>query len=361
LGRHFNFCSQTGITRLYGRGAEAAEAILGSLFRVDVSKALDPLDADDFLVIVDRLASELRGATRAEEAAAMQRALQRLDVDWANLSPAGRSSVVRAARQALAPVPDRVLPRLDHVFEARANSVVKDSRRATVRRFELHIGADLSATDERIARFVRESQANFVRDEYGRRQERFSQRARQIVADGLERGLGQADIVDELSTTLPAEGLRQSRAYWDVVSMAFSNRARTLTQVSAFEEARIEQFRFEAILDRVTSRVCRFMHGKVFSVARALDRFRKVESARDPEEIRDLQPFIRVGLNPEGRQTLFYEKSGKRHLIAEVDEASDENDATGSFSRSLSTNRLEAAGISLPPLHGRCRSTVLAV
>jgi SPP1 gp7 family putative phage head morphogenesis protein len=331
------------------------------LLRVDVSKALDPLDAGDFLVIVDRLSAELRGVTRAEEAAAMQRALQRLDVDWANLSPTGRASVVRAARQALAPVPERVLPRLDHVFEARANSIVKGSRQATVRRFELHVGADLSATDERIARFVRESQANFVRDEYGRRQERFSQRAREIVADGLERGLGQTDIVDELSTTLTTEGLQRSRAYWDVVSMAFSNRARSLTQVSAFDEARIEQFRFEAILDRVTSRVCRFFHGKVFSVPRALERFRKVERARDPEEIRDMQPFVRVGVNPEGRQILFYKKDGRRHLVAEVDEPADENDATGTFSRSLPTDRLEAAGITLPPLHGRCRSTALPV
>jgi SPP1 gp7 family putative phage head morphogenesis protein len=341
------------------RGADAAEAIAGILFRARISKALDPLDPNDFLVITSRLASELRSATRAEEAAAMQRALQRLDVDWSNLSPAGRTAVVRAARQALAPVPEHVLPRIDHVFEARANSMVKSARQATARRFELHIGADLSATDDRIARFARDSQANFVRDEYGRRPKRFSQRAREIVAGGLERGLGQADIVEELSTTLSLEGLQRSRAYWDVVSTAFSNRARTLTQISAFEEARIEQFRFEAILDRVTSRVCRFMHGKVFSVGRALDRFRQVERARDPEEIRELQPFVRAGVNREGRQMLFYEKSGRRHLVAEVSEPSDQNDETGSFSRELPADRLEAAGITLPPLHGRCRSTVL--
>ena len=304
---------------VYARGAAAAEAILRQLGRADVAKALDPLNASDFLVIVDRLSRELQGVTGPAEAAAMKSAIERLDVDWRNLSPAGRSAVVRAAKQALTAVPNRVLPRLDHTFEARANGLMRESRKATVRRFGLHIGTSLSETDERIARFVRESQANFIRDEYGRRQEAFSERARQIVARGLERGLGSEEIAGELVSSLPAEGLLRSRNYWDVVSMAFANRARSSAQVSAFDEAGIERFRFDAILDAVTSRVCRFMHGRVFSVKRALDRMRQVEKLRDPERIRELQPFVQIGAAPEGHQILFYEQGGRRHAIAQVD------------------------------------------
>lgn len=346
---------------LYARGAAAAEAIVLQLGRMNISKALDPLDPNDFLVIVERLSAELRGATRAEEAGAMRSAVERLDVDWHNLSPAGRSAVVRAAKQALVPITDRVLPRLDHTFEARANSVVKDTRRATVRRFALKIDTSLSETDERIARSVRESQANFIRDEYGRRVEAFSERARQLVAQGLERGLGSGEIAHDLASTLTAEGARRSRSYWDVIAMVFANRARTSAQVSSFDEAGIERFRFEAILDSVTSRVCRFMHGRVFSVRRALERVRQVERLREPQRIRELQPFVQVGADGDGNQMLFYEKSGRRHAIARVESPSNEDDEVGTFSGALPTEELEDAGLSLPPLHGRCRSTIVSV
>jgi hypothetical protein len=143
--------------------------------------------------------------------------------------------------------------------------------------------------------------------------------------------------------------------------MAFANRARSSAQVSAFAEAGIERFRFEAILDSVTSKVCRFMHGRVFSVKRAFDRVRQVERLRNPERIRELQPFVQVGVGPDGNQILFYEKDGRRHRVAQVEQASDEDGEAGTFSNALPKETLEEAGISLPPLHGRCRSTVVAV
>ncbi len=37
---------------LLSAGADAADALLRDVYRVDVGKALDPLDARDFLVIV---------------------------------------------------------------------------------------------------------------------------------------------------------------------------------------------------------------------------------------------------------------------------------------------------------------------
>jgi SPP1 gp7 family putative phage head morphogenesis protein len=344
---------------LYGAGAEAAEDILRDVFRVE--KALDPLDTDDFMAIVQRLSRALRGVTRSAEDAALRRALERLDVDWPNLAPGARDQVIRAARQALGSVDDQVLPQVDHIFELEADDVVRRSRRSTVRRLGLRIGADTSRTDERIAKFVQESQGNFVRDEYGRRRDDFSARAKDIVAAGVDRGLGRDDIVADLSTMMARDAFDQSRDYWEMVSMVFTNRARTYTQLGAFDEAGIERYRFDAVLDEVTSEVCRFMHGKVFTVGRAMNRFRDVERARDPEAIKDVQPFVQVGADRDGNQVLFYERGGQRRAVAQVDEpAVGARDEIGRYSRALSSGQLEAAGVSVPPLHGRCRSTITA-
>jgi hypothetical protein len=35
-------------------------------------------------------------------------------------------------------------------------------------------------------------------------------------------------------------------------------------------------------------------------------------------------------------------------------------DEVGRYSRALSPAQLEAAGVTVPPLHGRCRSTIVA-
>jgi SPP1 gp7 family putative phage head morphogenesis protein len=346
---------------LWAEGADAAEAILREAFLLDVAKALDPLDKGDFLSIVQRLAHALRGVARPAEEAALRRALERLDVDWPHLTPTARDQVIRAARQSLRDVERQVLPRVAQVFEVEADRVVERTRRATIRRFGLSIAADMTKTDERIARFARESQGNFVRDEYGRRRDEFSRRARDIVSAGAERGLGRDDIVAELSSALASDGFNRSRDYWEVVSMVFANRARTFTQVAAFDEAGVERYRFEAILDQATSEVCRFLHGKVFTVASAMDRFQRAERARDPEVIRDVQPFVQVGADEDGSEVLFYERSGRRRAVAQVDEpAVGARDEVGRYSRALSTAQLEAAGISVPPLHGRCRSTIVA-
>jgi SPP1 gp7 family putative phage head morphogenesis protein len=270
--------------------------------------------------------------------------------------------VLRAAREAIGGVGAKVLPHVNQVLAVEADALVEGTRRATVERFDLSIAADTTKTDERIARFVSESQGNFVRDEYGRRADAMSERARELVSNGLEQGLGRDDIAEQLSTDLTLSAANRGRVYWETVAMSFANRGRTYTELAAFEEAEVERYRFDAVLDEVTSHVCRFLHGKVFSVERAMKRFRDVERLRDPEGIQDVQPWVQVGADDDGNQVLFYERGDRRRVVAQVDEPSvGQRDEVGSFSRALSSEQLEAAGVSVPPLHGRCRSTIVVV
>jgi len=347
------------LAELYAEGARAAEELLRGVCRVDVAKALDPLDPKDFLAIVQRLSNTLRGATKRAEADALRRAIAKLDVDWPELSSEARNQVVAASRKALRSVADQVLPAVDRTFAAEATSLVRGTKQAAIERFDLGIEADLTRTDERIARFARASQGNFVRDEYGRRADAFSAKAREIVASGLERGLGRDDISEELSTTLSAQGLNRSKAYWDMISMTFANRARTNTELAAFEEAGVSTYRYEAVMDAATSAICRFLNGREASVSKAMDRFHEVEKARDPEAIREIQPWVQVGADEDGNQVLYYERGGRRHAVARIEDPASE-DSDPSFSAALTDEQLEAAGLVVPPAHGHCRSTLTA-
>lgn len=345
-------------TGLYRNAATAADDMLQSVF---VSKALNPLNTRDFEVIVRQLSRALQGIAQDQEASALRKALQTLDVDWPNFSADAQAKVIRAANQVMRAAVPKALPAIDEVFGIEASRIVGATRKAAVKRFSLNISGSLSKTDLRTARFAKESQSNFVRDEFGKRRDAFSETARDIVADGLQKGLGRDDISSALGGALEAQALGRSKPYWDMVAMVFTNRARTFTQLNAFEEAAVTQYRFDAVLDESTSEICRLMHNRTFSVEAAAKRIRQVETLKDPEDIRNLQPFARVGEDDEGNQVLFYERNERRRAIAQVDESGmGQRDNVGRYSRALSNAQLEAAGLTIPPLHGHCRSTIVA-
>lgn len=125
-------------------------------------------------------------------------------------------------------------------------------------------------------------------------------------------------------------------------------------------EAGIERYRIEAVLDERTTDICRFLHGKSFSVRRGLEAFEKVEA--NPDAIKELSPWVHEATSGRsGRKALYVERGGERVAITEVTRsAAGSRDDRGEFARSLSERQLTNLGVSLPPFHGMCRSVVLA-
>ncbi len=330
---------------LLAAAREAAEDLIRRIYRLEVGKALDPTDPDDFLVIRARLASELKGITGPIEGAALKSALDTLDVDWPSLSADGRLSVIAAARDVLNDIPREALPAVTLAFDRSGKRIMEASRKATAQTIEYKVSGSLSQVDERVADFIRQSQSLYVRDEYGARADDYSERAREIVADSLEEGLGRDEIGERLEKELGPDGggLARMSSYWDNIATIFANRARNFSAVSTMDEAGLDFFRFDAVMDEVTSRVCRAMNGRVFSVERAMDRFRQVAKLKDPEKVAELQPFVSESSDEEGGGLTIKGPGGRRSI------------------EDLSDDELEAAGVAVPPLHGNCRSTIVAV
>ena len=345
----------------YGRAADAAAELLWKAFRVDVAKALNPLNRRDFNVIVNRVASGLSTATRGMESRTVDTIIRGLDVDWPNLSAAQRERIIEAARLGIRSIGTRAAPRVEAVLTPEAQAIVRGTKDAVVDRYNLGISTNLSATDRRIAAHASSSQTNFVRDEYGRRADAFGQQARDTVASGLDRGIGRDDIAEELELALQGQ-VTKSPGYWRVLASAFTGRARSWTQVSSFDDAGIQRYRVEAVLDEATSEICRFMHGQSFEVKKAAERLQVVAGLEDPEEIRTAQPWGAVGYDDDGNPYLYYnDADGERQEIAGVEEFGEgEKDRRGTYSDELDEDALSSAGFELPPYHGNCRTTVVA-
>lgn len=342
-------------------GIWAAEEIAKAL-GVSIAKGLDPLNPADFVTISLRLSRALRGAVAGAEGEALKAAIDALDVDWPNITEAARDKVIEAARAEVAALGDVVPDLIDPVLGTLGANIIKGTRLASVDRFSLDIEPSVQPADTEVGDLLRVSQMVYLKDQYGLRSDAFDSLAKDIVAGGLEKGLGREDISEELATKLGAQQVSRSKDYWNLVSTDYANKARTTTQLGAFAEAGVTLWRFDAILDQATSDICRLLHGRVFSVNKALASSRKALTLSDPEEIKDVHPWVQTGTNAGGDQILYYERGGQRHTVAGVEASGvGRADAVGTYSGAMTNKQLENAGVIVPPRHGHCRSTIVTV
>ncbi len=343
----------------------AIDDILALAMRVDVRKALNPLDDNDFLVIVGRLTRSLINATAGEEAKSLDRAIAMLDVNWTAMTGTDRDRVIEAARLAVGKTGAKLIKPVTQVLTVVGPRVVKASRRGTRKqvpaKFKTKIGIDMTLRDKRITKNLIASQALFIRDEWGRRSATFSALAREIVGEGVDQGLGRDAIAQALETRLSAAvGLKKSKNYWGVISGVFTNRSRTWGQLASYQDAGIQTFIFTAVMDEATTDQCRALNGRSFEVANAVKRYEEVEQAPDPEMVKDIMPWIRVGSDGQGGKIMFTQtRDGRRTIVGEVVRSGvGKKDDPGRFRGMFTSKQLEAIGAFMPPLHGRCRSTI---
>ncbi len=338
------------------RGIFAAEQIAKSI-GYPIEKALDPLDPDDFITISVRLARALRGAAIGLEGEALKVAIQTLDVDWSVISEARRDAVIAAARAEVLGLAETVTPLVEPVLFSSASSLVPLTRAAAISRFDLAVGSSGAADWVKgIVGDLRDSQMVYIKDAYGQRADRFDKVARDVVASGMERGLGRDDIAEELSNQLTPLGVERGTNYLNLVATDFANKSRTISQLNTFTEAGIEMYIYDAVLDEATSEICRLLHGRTFSVAKAAKRMNAALSLRNPEDIRNAMPWVQADGNK-----LYFNRGETRHDVATVHEAGEgEKDKIGKYGNVMSRAALEKAGVVVPPRHGHCRSNLLA-
>lgn len=352
-------CSTADLALVHA-ARQSADEILERYLRVRLRKAFDLGNPRGFDRAVASLATLLGSQAAASDDAAVRAAVAALDVDWALTAPGQRSALITQALEA-AGRRTAALPRtLSATFGDAANEVVAATRDATRRGQGLAIGADFNALDGRIIRHLSTSQANYVRDEYGRRNAAFRERARQIVSDGLEAGLGRADIARDLEAAAKDIIAGRSSFYWETVAGSFVSRGRSFAQLSSYAEAGIDRYIIEAVLDERTTEICRFLDGKTFSVESGLGTFEHVEA--NPDSVKELTPWVRDGVDSSGRQVMYVDRGGghtRRVAIVERPGLG-ARDARGSYSAGLSTARLQEIGVSFPPYHGLCRSSTVA-
>lgn len=71
------------------------------------------------------------------------------------------------------------------------------------------------------------------------------------------------------------------------------NYLRNSARLRAFQKARVKYYRWDAVGDRLTCRICRSLDGRIFRTEDAIPILDMIENSEDPTIIRDLKPILK--------------------------------------------------------------------
>lgn len=341
--------------------AEAAEELASALLGFSVAKAIDPLTPAGFLQIGKLVADKLRKAAAGEEANAVKSALAELNFDWKSMTDAAANAALKAVKEAVAAsYALKVMPKVEKVLAVEGPKTMKLTR-AALRAQNLSIDFTVPDRDYIAEAAIRLSHTNFIRNSGGERVEAASIEARTIVADGLRRRLTTEQIASQLEkhflNTIP-----RPPSYWDVVSEAFIGRARSASSITALEDASVETYQLVAVIDEVTTDICRHLDGMVFKVSDARAHIEALNVLENAEDVKYAAPWVRKGAHADGGKRLFIPHAdGTTTTLAKIDRSGVGSVTDkGTYSDTKSADELAALGVLVPPFHGRCRTTLVA-
>lgn len=345
------------------KGCAAADEILAKVFGVPVRKVrrVNPNTPKGFDAFVLRLLGDLVDEAEPIEKEAIKTWLKDMDRDWPNMTRAQQEAAIDRASSKWLGTTRKIPVNQWPTYAAHGRTIVQQTKAAATLEHGLRIVPSFDLVDAAAVKATAEMQAFYTRNSYGMREVQMSEQARKIVSAGVEGGLDRYEIGKDLAAMAAAGPVSWQRSigYFRMVASVFTARSRTYSNLSAYQQAEIERFRFEAVLDEVTTDVCRMMHGKIFSTSTALEGYAKVAASEDPEDVKTIQPWVQAGKSDDG-QILYYKNAeGRRVKVATVNESAvGKKNAIGSYS-GMTPRQLERAGISAPPLHGHCRSVII--
>jgi SPP1 gp7 family putative phage head morphogenesis protein len=162
---------------------------------------------------------------------------------------------------------------------------------------------------------------------------------RDAIVQGLDEGLGRKAIGRRLRDLMVGtEEVPGKVELYNRVAAASVNRASNWGGMFSLEEAGVEEYEFRAVMDQRTSRICRELNGRVFSVPRVMNVVRQALD-EPPSAIESIAPWPTFDAN---RNDFFIQTGDRRSYLG-----------------GQSEEWLADHGVALPPLHGNCRSVIV--
>lgn len=248
-------------------------------------------------------------------------------IDWSRMSDKAIEEAVEEVADLVSGLPSGFAKGVELVLNEEGARVVDQTHRGLAERHRsFRVDPSWAQTNEQAVEALSETTSLFFSEEYERQAERFTDRARGVVASGLEDGLGSEDIGEELRREFADTAIH--RSYWDTVAAVHVSRSRSFSSAATYAENGVTKYEIVAIMDNRTTPICQELNGKTFEVKAALDQFDKIEDVKTLDQLKRTSPMLRLRA---GRPVL---PSGEP--------------------MPSTVEALTAAGVLMPPYHYRC-------
>jgi len=332
---------------------------------VAVIKAVrgDPRNVATFDRIVKGLLREIMRATDRSRAGFKARSARILDKDWPGLTAAQRKVVVGRATKSMevyfAAAGKASLSPIRTYGVDVANSTRRAWKKDLARAGPV-IGTALTREDRTFVNQMAKTRSWYVKNHGKVLGKQYREEAAKILDDGAAAGLSGKQISKDLTKRMHALGVDQSKNYFHNVAGAAVSRSRTWSELSSFDEAGIEAYRFVNPNDERSTDICKFYHGRTWPVAPTMKRLADTERAavKNPEAVKTMTPWIQKIRHEDGRQLLAIRREDKAGRVrytpvAEVKRSAEgQRDKIGDYKQLRSDKQLQADGVVQPPLHG---------
>lgn len=336
------------------------ESVLVTPGGVLIAKALNPRNARDLRVLAGQLANQLHPWDYETAKPALEKALQRLDVNWPGLDAKESAKVWAEARAVLDPKTGALgkslrerMPTFISEMKVKLQDVAQATKQALHATYLPRVGTSLAQPDVRAIERISAQQGWWVRDEWGNRSDRLTRDGQKIVRRGLGQGLGRDEIGQELRAGLPGMWQKYGQSYARMNAGMAVSRARSFSEISTYQSAGIDSYEIVAVIDEATSDICRALDGQIISVGRASALLDQQLSLAQPEDIRQVAPLCqqvnRGGKNIIETQNGVEIAEVKRSGVGIVNDR-----GTNSYSRM--GDQLADASVGMPPYHFSCRT-----
>lgn len=222
-----------------------------------IEKATNPLNPFDFRALINKVATTLRTADREFARPLLAQYFDRLRVDWTALGPRQIAQVLSDARAFLGTLP--IAP-LVGAWQSRLTITLEDVARKTKRvirnAFLPSVSLSLSLEDREAIADIARQPGLFVRDEFGRRSDALTRKARKVIANGLKDGLGRDAIARDIERIGAGYWNARGFNYARVVAANSVSRARSFSELISYRQVGIEQLEITAVLDERTTDQC---------------------------------------------------------------------------------------------------------
>lgn len=173
-----------------------------------------------------------------------------------------------------------------------------------------------------------------------------------LARGAVKHGLTPDEIASRVGEYVTEDVRGNKESYARLVADQLMSRARSHSSLKSMASAGFTQYQVMAVLDEVTTDICRYMHGKIISVPEAVEvHSNAYKQPYTPEALGKTSPWIKQKEDKlmVGRTTLARVKESGRGKWG----------ATGTFDDQ--GKDLTAQNISTPPYHPNCRTTIVPV